>query len=135
MKQKEQNLAKAISIYLQAKKGFENSLDFRFDVGADVKLTIGQAKKLKALQGEERGFPDLTVFLKNGKTFFFELKKDKSEIYKKNGEFKENKHILEQRKRHERLNKLGFNTFFIWSFKQFREILNNLENNLENNLR
>jgi len=114
----EKQLVEQISQYLQYKK-----IIYRFDYAADVRLTIGQAVRMKKIQGEKKGFPDLYVFLKGGKTIFFELKKSKSEVYKKNGSFKQNEHLREQLKYHKTLKDLGFDTRFIWSFEMFIDIL------------
>lgn len=94
---------------------------YRFDVGADIKLTKGQASKFKRLQMEERGYPDLFI-AKPSKGFhglYIELKKDRSEVYKLDGTYKKkfNKktgkcHILEQHEMHERLRKDGY--FVVW---------------------
>jgi len=117
MIKREENLSLLIARYLKIKKYV-----YRFDVGADLKLTIGQARKNKAKQMPERGFPDLMVF-KNSKTIFFELKKSKGEIYKKNGKIREGKHIQEQVRFHEKLRKEGFDVYFIWNLKMLIKIL------------
>lgn len=121
MNNKEENLAMLISEYLK-----RNKILFRFDIGADLKLTIGQAKRNKRKQMHERGFPDLMLFV-NGKTIFIELKRSRDEIYKKNGEYRTNKHIQEQVAMHEKLRAEGFDVHFVWSFKQFLEILKETE--------
>lgn len=76
---------------------------YRFDLAADLKLSIGQAKKHKRLQGR-RGYPDL--FIAEPKVdlidmikysgLFLELKRPDVKIYKKNGELVANEHIREQ---------------------------------------
>lgn len=60
---------------------------FRFDVGADVKLTIGQASIINNKLRHRRGYHDLTILEPRGGYFglFIELKKGISEVYTKKG--------------------------------------------------
>ena len=53
----EHNLYEQIARYLQLQ--YPNVI-YRFDVGADLKLTMGQAAKHKRLH-PERGYPDLFI--------------------------------------------------------------------------
>ena len=63
---------------------------FRFDIGADLKLTIGQSNISKNKLLHKRGYHDLTILEPKGNYYglLLELKKDKAEVYKKNGELK-----------------------------------------------
>lgn len=53
----EHNLYEKIARYLQLQ--YPDAI-YRFDVGADIKLTMGQAAKHKRLH-PERGYPDLFI--------------------------------------------------------------------------
>lgn len=59
------------------------NVTFRFDVGADIRLSIGQAKIVKDKLKHKRGYHDLTILEPRGGYFglFLELKKDRSEVY------------------------------------------------------
>lgn len=119
-KKEEETLAQKVSTFLKIQ---HPKLIFRFDIGADVKLTMGQAVKAKKLQGD-RGYPDLFIAkASNGyHGLYVELKKDKSEVFLKDGvTFKRrvNKktgkcHIQEQHEMHERLRAEGYQV--VWGF-------------------
>ena len=113
MKQEESILAEKVASYLKIQ--YPN-LIYRFDI-ADLKLTMPQAMRNKTLQMKERGYPDLTILfpLKGFHGLLIELKKDKSEVYKKDGTFKRKVntktrkcHIQEQHNMHERLRALNY---------------------------
>ena len=85
MKQKEFKISLDIAKYLKAKK-----IMYRFDI-ADMKLTMNQAVRMKKLQMDERGYPDLFICEPVGKYhgMYIEVKKDISEVFKQNGELKQ----------------------------------------------
>ena len=81
---------------------------YRFDLAADLKLTMGQASKHKRLQ-RYRGYPDLfiaapVVSRERGACYtdrfwcglFLEIKKDGTRIFKKDGKLVADEHIREQ---------------------------------------
>lgn len=104
---KEQSLALNISAYLQRQYP---KVIFRYDVGADLKLTMNQAVKNKKLQGGLTGYPDLFLAFPNKgyHGLYVELKKDYAEVFKKDGSFKKSEHIENQHIVHERLRELGY---------------------------
>ncbi len=75
---------------------------YRFDLAADIKLTVGQAVKHKRLH-PRRGYPDLflaqPVFTDDGEMIFaglfIELKRSGTRLAKKNGDWASD-HIAEQ---------------------------------------
>lgn len=110
------------------KTAFPN-LIYRVDVGADIKLSIGQAKANKAVQMKDRGYPDIHIAKakKGYHGLYIELKRDQEEIYKKDGTYKKNEHLEEQIKMHERLREEGY--LVLWglgfndTIKKIREYL------------
>lgn len=70
---------------------------YRFDLAADLKLTMGQARKHKELH-PKRGYPDLFIAEPRGKYhgMYVELKADGNSPYKRNGELKKSEHLQEQ---------------------------------------
>lgn len=111
MRNDEQKLSENIARYLSTQ--YPN-LIFRYDIGADIRLTLGQATRVKNKLLHRRGHPDLLICKCCGGYggLFIELKKDKGEVYKLNGEYKKNKHLEEQLKYHEELRKNGYKVVF-----------------------
>ena len=70
---------------------------YRFDLAADMKLTMGQAMKQKRLQ-RYRGYPDLFIAEPKGKYagLYLEIKKPGTKILKKDGAIVADAHIREQ---------------------------------------
>lgn len=80
---------------------------------AGVRLPVGLATKMAALQSG-RGFPDLYLLEPrlhyHGATF--ELKTSRDEIFRRNGELRQERHIQEQAAMLEELNRRGY--FATW---------------------
>lgn len=106
---------------------------FRSDAGG-IKLTAGQARKMAALNGNMRGYPDLFIakpkltqskdglpVFKHG--LFLELKKDGTRILKKDGSYVADEHIMEQAKMLEKLERLGYQAQFAVGFEQAKQII------------
>lgn len=70
---------------------------FRTDL-AGIRLTTGQATKIKRLQDGRRGWPDIFLPEPMGDYcgFYGEIKIDRNEVFKKNGSIRQSKHIQEQ---------------------------------------
>lgn len=70
---------------------------YRFDLAADLKLTMGQAAKHKRLQ-HFRGYPDLFIACTTKKYggLFIEIKKPGTRILKQDGHLVSDPHIREQ---------------------------------------
>ena len=106
---------------------------YRFDLAADLKLSIGQAKKHKRLQ-RFRGYPDLFIAKpklmqsKDGMPIythglFLEIKKEGTKILKKDGEYVADKHIREQAKMLQALERRGYRAMFAVGFEQAKQII------------
>lgn len=102
---------------------------YRFDLAADLKLSIGQAKKHKRLQGR-RGYPDLFIAEPrrnriNGKQYhgaFLELKRDGTRLQKRNGDFA-SEHIKEQWEMLGALTLRGYRAEFACGFDEAKKII------------
>ena len=99
---------------------------WRFDLAADLKLTIGQARKHKRLQ-QHRGYPDLFIAEPRGKYHgaYIELKKAGTRIYKKDGTLVADQHIREQFDMLEQLRRKGYVAEFACGFDEAKEIIDN----------
>ena len=106
---------------------------YRFDLAADLKLSIGQAKKHKRLQ-RFRGYPDLFIAkpkLQQSKDgmpvythgLFLEIKKEGTKILKKDGSYVADKHIREQAKMLQALERRGYRAMFAVGFEQAKQII------------
>ena len=85
---------------------------FRSDLGG-IRLTIGQAVQVKRLQGDW-AFPDFQVCAARRGYYglFIEIKVSASEVYRKDGTIRQNKHIREQLEVLQRLLDEGYLALF-----------------------
>lgn len=86
---------------------------FRTDFASGMRLSIGMAKRHKALQ-YSRAYPDLFIAEPRGKYcgLFIELKTDTNVIWKKDGSLRKNKHHEEQATMLQKLNEKGYKAVF-----------------------
>ena len=87
-----------------------------------LRLTIGQAKKLKDMRSSN-ALPDILILepSRGRHGLFLEVKTESP--FKKNGKIKSNAHLQEQ---HDMLNILvekGFDACFVWDFEMAKEII------------
>ena len=125
---KEHDMYLQIADYLRY--NYPNAI-YRFDLAADLKLSIGQATKHKRLQGR-RGYPDLfiaepkTVEREGDKYYydglFIELKREGTRLTKKNGE-PANEHIKEQLDLLAELSLRGYAACFAVGFDEAKRII------------
>lgn len=122
------------SIQVQLVRWLEESHSgvlFRADSAAGIKLSIGQATKLKRMGGNTRGWPDFLV-LEPNKEFhgmFLELKKDGVKIYKEDGSLYKNEHHQEQ---HETLQKIKAKGYYANFAIGLEDAKKQIENYLKN---
>jgi hypothetical protein len=97
---------------------------YRFDLAADLKLTIGQASKHKRLQ-RYRGYPDLFIAEPKGKNggLYLEIKKAGTKIFKKDGALVADKHIREQFDMLHDLRRKGYAAEFGIGFDATKELI------------
>lgn len=99
---------------------------YRFDLAADLKLTIGQAKRNKALNRITK-YPDLFIAENTPKYggLYIELKATREKLYKKDGELKNDKHILLQNAMLHLLRHRGFKAEFACGLEEAQEMIIN----------
>lgn len=133
----EHNLYEQIARYLQLQYP---DVIYRFDIAADLKLTMGQAAKHKRLH-PERGYPDLFIaktkeikvktVLGSGYSLveikplgglYIEIKKDGEKLTKKDGSWR-TPHIAEQAEALEKLRARGYKAEFGVGFSECKQII------------
>lgn len=121
----EYELCKSVSTFLKVQYP---DLIFHFDYAAGIKLSIGSAKKLKALN--RKSYPDLFIAEpRNGFAgLFIEVKTEKANPFLKNGNISKNKHIQEQYKVLLELERKGYLAEFGVGFEGCKKIIKNYLN-------
>lgn len=96
---------------------------YRFDLAADMKLTVGQAAKHKRLH-PRRGYPDLFIAeSRNGlHALFIELKAKGTRLKKKDGTWASS-HLEEQNEVLNKLQKKGYAAYFAVGFEEAKQII------------
>lgn len=96
MRKTEENLHLKICDYLR--KNYPDVL-FRTDFSSGMKMSPGQAAKHKKFQ-KSRAWPDLFIAESNNfaSGLFLEIKAENVIVFKRNGEIRKNKHLIEQDK-------------------------------------
>ena len=99
---------------------------YRFDLAADLKLSIGQAKRNKQLNRFTK-YPDLFIAENTPQCggFYIELKATREDLYKKNGDFKKSKHIDGQRIMLQLLRQRGFKAEFACGLEEAKTLILN----------
>ena len=116
MRKAEENLHLKICNYLR--KNYPDVL-FRTDFSSGMKMSPGQAAKHKKFQ-KSRAWPDLFIAESNtlASGLFLEIKAENVIVFKKNGEIRQNKHLIEQDKMLEELSKKGYRARFAIGYDQ-----------------
>lgn len=96
---------------------------FMSDTIAAVKLTMGQARRNKAVQKDGFKTPDLIIFEpgRDGSVLFIELKAESP--FKKDGTLKANPHVEAQAATGVKLTARGYGFFLAWTFEQCKAII------------
>ena len=115
----EKQLSDIVSGYML--RQYPNVL-FRFDFGADAKMSINQAKRMKKLNGKwNRGFVDLFIYTARKRFHGLAIELKVVSPFKADGELKKNKHLEEQREIHKKLISEGYAVFFTVGFNETKE--------------
>lgn len=116
MIKKEELLHLKICDYLR--KNYPDVL-FRTDFSSGMKMTPGQAAKHKKFQ-KSRAWPDLFIAESNilASGLFLEIKAENVIVFKRNGEIRKNKHLIEQDKMLKELRSKGYRARFVIGYKQ-----------------
>ena len=122
MKHKEYKLQKSVCQYLRLQYP---DVKFLSDAISNVKLTIPQQQRNKAIQAKGFHCPDLLILQPN-KDFcglFIELKIVTP--YKLNGDIKASgkDHLKKQLTTINELNEIGYKALFAWDFDEIKEII------------
>ena len=123
MKHIEETIAVQLATWLQT---HHKNIIYRFDLAADMKMTIGQAAKNKRLNKLPK-YPDFFMAEPTAKYsgLFIELKKAKSEVFKQDGNYKKSNHVHGQRIILEILEHKGYLAVFAFSLEDAKEIITN----------
>jgi len=123
---KEESLQISISKFLKLQ--YPN-IYFMSD-SSGLRLPMGLAVKAKR-QRSKHAQLDLVILNPNNKHngLILELKKDRSEVYKKNGEFRKGEHIEEQNKSIAHLNSVGYKAIYVFSIDEAMQVINDYMKN------
>lgn len=121
-KAKEESIHAAVCRYISLQ--YPNVI-FRTDMGG-IRLTIGQAMKLKKLHSG-RSYPDLFIAEARGgyHGLYLELKKDFSEVFKRDGSLRDLPHIQEQQRMLWKLQERGYCALFACGFDDAKGLIDN----------
>jgi hypothetical protein len=120
----EQQVVEQLARYMQVQ---HPDVLYRFDLAADLKLTVGQAARHKRLH-PHRGWPDLfipDISLRHERFgLFLELKREGTRLKKRNGDWA-SEHIEEQAAIHEQLREQGYAVHFAVGLDEAIGIIDN----------
>jgi hypothetical protein len=123
---KEQDVQLVVSRYVQLKYP-----DVIFcSESSGVRLTMGQAKRLKAMRSVDCKLPDMLIFEPKGsyKGLFLELKREGEAVFQKDGVTPYAGHVSEQHKTLERLKAKGYKAEFAIGTNEAISIIDNYMN-------
>lgn len=123
----EHQLYEKVARYLQM---YYPDVVYRFDLAADLKLTVGQASKHKRLH-PKRGYPDLFVAnhhydLEDCVDYhglYLEIKAEGNSPFKKDGTLKKDEHLEEQNEMLKKLRAKGYKAVFAVGFEEAKQII------------
>ena len=115
----EKILVEKVAMYLQLQYP---DIIYRFDLAADLKLTVGQARRHKRIH-PRRGYADLFIAepCRGFAGLFIELKN--TQIFKVDGSLRKNEHVEEQARMLKELAARGYCATFAVGFDAARDII------------
>ena len=118
---REHDLYTQIAQYMQY---HHKSVIYRFDLAADLKLSIGQARKHKALH-PNRGYPDLLIAEPRGEqhALVIGVRRPGTRIRETDGAVVADEHMREQFDMVEPLRRKGYVAEFACGFDEAKEII------------
>ena len=120
MRQEDQ-LSQDVSNFLQLK---HPKVIFRFDFASGLKMSMNQAVKHKKLQGDRRGYPDLTIYESNEKYNGLMIELKATSPFLKDGKtLKKNQHLKEQDDYLDKLREEGYYATFSTGLGETIEII------------
>ena len=120
MRQEDQ-LSQDVSNFLQLKYP---KVIFRFDFASGLKMSMNQAVKHKKLQGDRRGYPDLTIYESNEKYNGLMIELKATSPFLKDGKtLKKNQHLKEQNDYLNKLREEGYCATFSTGLGETIEII------------
>jgi len=89
-----------------------------------LKMSIGMATQLKETRSNHAQL-DIIILQPSlsYSALILEVKKDSSEVFKKDGNFRETKHVISQNESIEHLEKTGYKAVYIFSFQHAKDII------------
>lgn len=124
----EKDIQLLICAYIRTK--YPNVI-FRSDFGSGMKMSIGMARRHKALQSS-RAFPDLFIIEPRGEYagLFIELKTIDNKVFKQDGALRKDQHLSEQDAMLKQLQNRGFMAKFAQGYGEAIKIIDDyLESN------
>jgi hypothetical protein len=120
MKNQEEKIKEGLSTYLKLQ---HKKVVYRFDIGADIHLSVGLARKSKRVHKHDKGYPDLFIAepISDYSGLFLEIKKDEWQVYKKRGGLKKDEHVFKQIDYLIKLQDKGYATAFAFSLDDATE--------------
>lgn len=118
----EKRLHKAICKYIK----YQHPKAYFLSDPSGLRMSIGMATELKATRSQHKQL-DIVILEPSGRYhgLIIEVKKDKSEVYKKDGNFKKDKHVKAQRESMEHLRSFGYKVEYVFSLNDAITLLDN----------
>ena len=120
MRKQEERLQTALATYIKSQ--YPDAVFTSESSG--IRVSMGVAVQMKKQRSNHK-LPDMIILQSNGKYngLMIELKKDRKEIYKKDGSFRKSNHVEEQRSTLRKLKKQGYMAVFACGFDEAKDVV------------